>query len=549
MTPFEKKFNSFEKNIGGLKFAVILLALFALMMTAGTFSESYFGTDFTNRFIYKKWPFMLIQFLMLLSIIFAAYRRLPPKKRLYGFYTIHSGLVIIGAGSFITYYAGIDGSLVLPPNSPSREIILNDDQFKITFPDENREVKTKLPYVSSETYIGHKYQNITLGRYYPFAEKDFQWNQSKKSYGDASIHSSIYSIANEMVAQEMTLSLHPESIDFQSSLAMGLLQVHYLPKALSDCFALKNKSKLMIWDSRKEKCFTPEEKKISIQKAATGRRFFVYKDESNLYSFFPEASPWPLDTSMKSLTNSHLRVFSKKLFEDKAHLFLFGESLSYFHKDEEKWVHSKIEKSTPHQLPWMGFELSLLKHEEKLVPNLIPVPTLPIQKDNEIIKGNTRALEFLIDNKSYWVTNDSPLQLLLRGKRAIFQLQKESVFLPFEIVLDRFKMNMSPGTNRPASYESFVRLFSNNEPKKHHIFMNNPLKYSGFTFYQASYSQDRQGNYSSTLSVNVDPGRSLKYLGSLLLVFGSLWHYKLNYRKKDDKGITPLISGINGTSP
>jgi hypothetical protein len=543
MTSFEKKYNSFEKKIGGLKFAVILLALFALMMTIGTFSESYYGTDFTNRFIYKKWPFMLLQFLMLLSIIFAAFRRLPAKKRLYGFYTIHTGLVIVGVGSFITFYAGIDGSLILPPNSPSREIILGDDQFKISFPDENREVKTKLPYVSGETYIGHKYQNITLGRYYPFAEKEFQWNSPKKVYGDVGVHSSRYSIANEMVAQEMTLSLHPESIDFQSSITMGLLQVHYLPEALSSCFALKNKSKLMIWDSNKTQCFTPEDKKISIQKAATGRRFFVYKDGSRYYSFFPEASPWPLDSSMKSLTNSHLRVFSKSLFEDKAHLFLFGKSLAYYNKDEKKWIHSIINKETPHELPWMGFELSLLQHETNKVPNLIPIPTLPIQKDNVIIKGNTRALEFIIDKQSYWVTNDSPLQLRIRGKKAIFQLQKESVFLPFEIVLDRFKMNMSPGTNRPASYESFVRLFSNNEPTKHHIFMNNPLKYSGFTFYQASYSQDNQGNYSSTLSVNVDPGRFLKYLGSLLLVLGSLWHYKLNYRKKDDKDITPLISG------
>ena len=63
--------------------------------------------------------------------------------------------------------------------------------------------------------------------------------------------------------------------------------------------------------------------------------------------------------------------------------------------------------------------------------------------------------------------------------------------------------------------------------------MNNPLKYDGFTFYQASYSQDPEtGAYSSTLSVNVDQGRPIKYLGSLLLVFGSIWHYTLNRRSR-----------------
>lgn len=136
------------------------------------------------------------------------------------------------------------------------------------------------------------------------------------------------------------------------------------------------------------------------------------------------------------------------------------------------------------------------------------------------------------------------MQLLINGKKVVFYLQKESLTLPFELVLTRFKMDTDPGTTRAASYESFVRLFSNDGPSDHHIFMNNPLKVQGFTFYQASYSQDRQGNYSSTLSVNVDPGRPFKYAGSLMLVFGSMWHYWLNYRKKKKKNVTPLVGGL-----
>ena len=92
-------------------------------------------------------------------------------------------------------------------------------------------------------------------------------------------------------------------------------------------------------------------------------------------------------------------------------------------------------------------------------------------------------------------------------------------------------MDTDPGTNNPASYESFVKLFDNGQTSNHHIFMNNPLKHAGFTFYQASYSQDSSGNYSSTLAVNVDQGRFLKYLGSLMLVFGGIWHYTLNRKK------------------
>jgi hypothetical protein len=93
-------------------------------------------------------------------------------------------------------------------------------------------------------------------------------------------------------------------------------------------------------------------------------------------------------------------------------------------------------------------------------------------------------------------------------------------------------MDKDPGTNNPASYESFVALFDGEKNVTHHVYMNHPLKQNGHTLYQASYSQDENGNYSSVLAVNIDQGRPLKYLGSLMLVLGSIWHYQLNRKRK-----------------
>ena len=84
----------------------------------------------------------------------------------------------------------------------------------------------------------------------------------------------------------------------------------------------------------------------------------------------------------------------------------------------------------------------------------------------------------------------------------------------------------------------FVNVFSHEGVSKHHVFMNNPLKFSNFTFYQASYfplnESEGQGKYGSVLSVNFDPGRPAKYLGSLLIIVGSIWHFSLR-RKKQKK--------------
>ncbi len=538
-----KKLAKIEKNLGGLKFAVILLTFFALFMIVGTFLESYYGTDFANRTIYKTWPFMLLQFGMFISITFAAFVRLPPKKRLYGFYTIHMGLIIIGCGSFMTYYAGVDGSLLLPPSSPSREVILSDDILKMRFADDGRVVTFKLPYTGFETTVEKEYQDISLARFYPFAEKEFLWKTSKSSIAASeAIHSSSYSISNPMVSQDFTLSLHPESIDFESNVNLGPLTIHYLPSSLGVCFGENNASKLILWDREAATCYTPESKSIEVRTTDSQRRVLSIKKEGKLFTFLPDMSPWPMDKELKVIRGAGLRIFSKALFEEKPNLFLFGESTAYFDKDSQQWTYEKFSRPEALDLPWMGFEIVLTEHQKQKVPTYEPRSVLPIQKNNEIIRGGMKALELIVQGQSYWVTNDRPIQLLIDAKKVIFSLEKESITLPFEFVLTRFKMQKDPGTQRPASYESFVRLFDGQENKEHHVFMNNPLKFQGFTFYQASYSQDREGNYSSTLSVNVDPGRPFKYAGSLMLVLGSMWHYALNFRKRKKVKITPLIA-------
>ncbi|GAB4019888.1 MAG: hypothetical protein Fur0010_22240 [Bdellovibrio sp.] len=542
---FTKAYNKFEETIGSMKFAVVIILIFTIFMTIGTFVESYHGTEFANRTVYKTWYFILTQGLMFLSILFAAFRRLPPKKRLYGFYTIHSGLIIIGIGSVATYIAGVDGSIYLPPNTPNREITLSDDLFRMQMPDSGRIIIKKLPNTAFKTNLNVGHEDVKLLDYYPYADREFTWANSEEDYVNQSVHSSHYLIENPNISQDFTLSLHPEAQDFESSINMGPLTVHYLPESLAPCFKQAPKSRIIVWDRRSNSCFTPESKKTSIQKSKTGNRFFVVKDEGKLLSFFPEVSPWPLDDNFQSVQNSPLRAFGQKLFEERPNLFLFGKSASFYHKDSDTWESVDLAQGKAVDLPWMGFTLTLIEHQDKKVPSYIPVPVLPIQKNGQLIKGLDRALKVQIQDKEYWVTNNRPIALMIDGKRSQLYITKETLTLPFEFVLTKFKMDKDPGTNNPASYESFVRVFSEKGPTDHHIYMNNPLKYKGFTFYQASYSQDQNGNYASTLSANVDPGRPLKYLGSILLVFGAMWHYQLNFSKRAKKKKTELIGVLS----
>ena len=255
----------------------------------------------------------------------------------------------------------------------------------------------------------------------------------------------------------------------------------------------------------------------------------VIKDNGKIYSFFPELSPYPVDKDLNTISDAPFRVFSKKVFEESPNLFLFGESTAYF--EDGEWVVEKFKGKESIDLPWMGFEIILTNHETNKIPAYIPEYTVPIQKNNKLIKGMSRAIKVNALGKKYWIRDDQSITLRVRGQKLKLELEKKTLTLPYELSLTKFKMDTDPGTNSPASYESFVQLFSKKGPEDFHIYMNNPLKYDDLTFYQASYFDIGQGQYGSVLSVNYDPGRPIKYLGSLMLVLGSFWHFYLRRKK------------------
>ena len=263
--------------------------------------------------------------------------------------------------------------------------------------------------------------------------------------------------------------------------------------------------------------------------------FLVLKEKSILYSFFPDLSPWPFNKNKEPLTQSPIRVFNKVLFEKKPHLFLFGKKAAF--SVDGEWEVLKIENNGTIDLPWMGFQLKVLHHTTDKVPAEIPHYVSPIQKESKLVRGDQKAILTEVRGQHYWVTDKKPLNLLVDGENIKIHLVKKSLTLPFELTLNRFKMKTNPGTNEPASYESFVQLFTDKGTQNHHIYMNNPLKFQGFTFYQSSYYKLGENDqvYGSVLSANIDPGRPFKYIGAILLFLGSIWHYIIRKKRKSVK--------------
>lgn len=113
----------------------------------------------------------------------------------------------------------------------------------------------------------------------------------------------------------------------------------------------------------------------------------------------------------------------------------------------------------------------------------------------------------------------------------LMQYGRRTLELPFQIYLEKFTIGMDPGTNKAATYESQVKIaiadkgLSNNSVK---ISMNEPLHFGGYTFYQASYQMEEGKKPISVFSVNYDPGRTIKYLGSIVMVLGIMLMFWMN---------------------
>ena len=518
-----------EKVLGDMKFAVVIILLFTLALVYGTFMESYHGREFANKLVYKSWWFMGMQFLMFLSILVATLARLPLKKKLYGFYTLHAGLLILFIGSFLTYVTGVDGMLELMPNNPSNKVMIDEAQFVVAYP-EGRVKTFPLPGSPFESDVGYEEPGLKIKRFLPFAKLELEW---KASDGSPMETSSAYTLYNEMVSQELVMSLNPNS-DFQSMEKLGPLSAHYMPESLYECFTKPSASGFLVWNTMDNSCHSAEEKGYEIGETPTKNRFMLVKHEGEFLKFFPDFSPLPLNDDLSKITDTPFRTFSKGLFERKPNLFLFGEKIAYYTK-RKGWVGRSFEKGKPLKLPWMNFNILLDAHHADKYPAQVPVYTRPTQDSGEIVEGGIRAIQIEFFGKDYWVRSDAPLALASgNGKHMRFQIKSKEILLPYQITLNRFKMDTNPGTNDPASFESFVSLLDGRTPsaaQEYHVYMNNPMKYDDFTFYQSSYFQVGPNEYGSAFSVNYDPGRALKYFGSLLLVFGSTWHFFIRRRK------------------
>jgi hypothetical protein len=130
-------------------------------------------------------------------------------------------------------------------------------------------------------------------------------------------------------------------------------------------------------------------------------------------------------------------------------------------------------------------------------------------------------------------------QSILTGRGPVFlSLSYESQPLGYSIELQDFNRRANPGGLGDAAFSSTVRLIDPaagvDEPRE--VSMNEPLVHDRFRLYQSSFQEPTHGREVSVLTAAYDPGRGLKYAGSLMICAGICIMFYLRATKSWKRG-------------
>ncbi len=445
--------------LASLKLAVVIVLGLGAITAWGTIVEAQYNAEIAGKVVYRSvWMYGFLGALCV-SLTAVMIDRWPWKKRHAAFVLAHIGILILLGGAWITQKFGIDGSMVFAIGESSKHVILPGPELTV-YSSIDAQSYTRLSYLDRDFYMD---------------------------------------------------PLPPGGIEIP------------LPDA-----------KLKILDYLP---FSIRERKIVASDAKTGApavRFQLQNANVNMTEWLLGSGPArdavkDLGPAKIVLTGGHYRPL-----EPENAIVLTpgpdGESIGYeilTRRDPASAVgggaaarKGTVKAGGVIETPWMGLVMRVLNYLPAAKEDVI------FHKRERPTEMTTEALKVRFNEHESWVALDSIIKFYTDAAVYVVSYANRRIDLAkafddpaFNMTLKKFDVGRYQGTMRAASYESLINIPALGDVL---ISMNEPLKHNGFTFYQASFQEDEGGRPThSVLSVNRDPGRFLKYLGSLLIVLGS----------------------------
>jgi hypothetical protein len=167
---------------------------------------------------------------------------------------------------------------------------------------------------------------------------------------------------------------------------------------------------------------------------------------------------------------------------------------------------------------------------------LVRVPNAAADND---VDQSAALVEPIAGGKSYgtWLVSQAlgaPQTFTHEGRTYQLAMRHRRQYLPYSVTLKKFSHDKYAGTEIPKNFSSLVQLSNprTGEAREVLIYMNQPLRYDGKAFYQASFGK---GDTLSILQVVENPGWLLPYISCVLVSVGMIVHFSISLRKSSKK--------------
>lgn len=128
-----------------------------------------------------------------------------------------------------------------------------------------------------------------------------------------------------------------------------------------------------------------------------------------------------------------------------------------------------------------------------------------------------------------------PQAVEVGGKKFTLSLRPTRFYKPFSVTLLKATHEVYPGTDTPKDFRSRIRLANpqSGEDREVEIFMNNPLRYSGLTFFQFQMNAEEAALMpgeipSSTFQVVRNPSWLTPYAGCVIVAAGLIVQFMIH---------------------
>ena len=468
------------KTLISLRLAVLVIVGLAVSLATATILESQYDTATAQYLVYRsKWFYVLLSCLGL-NILAVAISRLPWTKKHTPFLMAHAGIIMILVGSGLTATLGVDGSIRISEGEVTSAVELDEDLLLF----KKGETTSTEPFPWMPAFVAEKFQPKEYPKY---------GLKVLKFISDA----------------EAKMQFVPSTDPTQKP--APAIQIKILGAPMGGAPELWLWAGDPAWSSQRlgpaRFLIRREENKDLGTKSGEGEE----KAE-------PEAR---IDFVVSK--NGDLRYEATSIRGEKKS----GKLVIQEHAEDPTIINP--EWRMPIRVQVKKFVVSSINQTEyvpmKVKPsgmgNPLPNPAIQVALTKN---SNSKLWLGLGDRAEFTDVDGTSISMGYYPKRMI---------LPFALRLKRFELKHNPGTMDPSAYSSFVQVvegFQKTEADMDalpvtHISMNEPLKAKQYTFYQASYIPDMPRPTTTVLSVNYDPGRALKYWGSILLIMGAVSLY------------------------